>query len=120
VRTRNATLHEDSDEESNIGDVEASLSLGEEAEAVDIDVQSGSEDENEEKIDENGVSDDIKRHLKQLEWREIAMGQVDSGQSRSGSYERRSHPTFRPGKHIGPKNTEGVCDGDSVVFFIYF
>jgi len=116
----NTTLHEESDEESNIDDIEANLPLGEEAEGGAINAQSGSEDESEGKIDENGVSEDLKRHLKQLEWREIAMSQVDNGQTRRGSYERRSYPTFRPGKHVGRKNTENVCDGDNAGFFHLF
>jgi len=41
------TLHEDSDEESNIDDIEANLPLGEEAEGGAINAQSGSEDESE-------------------------------------------------------------------------
>ena len=116
----NTTLHEDSDEDSNLDDIEANLPLGDAAEVNPNDEQSSSEDEGEQKTDENGVSEDLKAHLKQLEWREIQVGRADIGNTRRGAYEKRSYPTFRPGKHIGRKDTESVCEGDYAGFFHLF
>ena len=120
MATVNTTLHEESDEDSNIDDVEATLPLGDVAEVLPNDAQSSSDDDGEEKIDENGVAEDLKTHLKQLEWREYPMGRVEHGNTRWRSYERRSYPTFRPGKQTGRKNTESVGEGDCAGFFHLF
>ena len=120
VRVIDRTLHEDSDEESNIDDIEANLPLGEEAIVADNDAPSSSEDENEEKLDERDVSEDLKMHLKHLEWREIPIEQQEYSETRRGSYQRRSHPTFRPGKYVGRKNTEQIREGDSAGYFHLF
>ena len=118
--TMRTTLHEDSDEDSNVDDIDAGLPLGEGSEIAPNDAQSDSDDDGEEKFDDNGVAEDLKAHLKQLEWREYPIGRVENGNTRGGSYERRSHPSFRPGKQVGRKNTESVCEGDYAGFFHLF